>query len=97
MVVAQLNVIFRFEDVVKIMNDGVLALEENANDVQQAAHKERRKKDGKYLLLIHQCVNSNVFEKIIEEEMSKGVWHKLKSLYSGEEKLKRVKLQMMRK
>lgn len=33
--VAQMKVIFRFQDVVEIVNDGVLALEENANNVQQ--------------------------------------------------------------
>lgn len=48
------------------MANGVPALEENVNDVQQVVHKERRKKNGKYLILIHRCVNPNVFEKIVE-------------------------------
>lgn len=47
--------------------------------------------------MIHQRVDSNVFEKIIEEETTKGVWNKLKNLYSGDEKLKRVKLLTPRK
>lgn len=66
-----MKVIFRFQDVTKIVSDGVLALETNVNDVQKATHKEQRKKDGKTLFLIHQCVDPNVFEKIIEEETSK--------------------------
>ncbi|KAI5434178.1 hypothetical protein KIW84_021149 [Lathyrus oleraceus] len=36
-----------------------------------------------------------VFEKIIKEETTKGVWDKLKNLYGGNEKLKSVKLQMV--
>ena len=92
-----MKVIFRFQDVSEIVSDGVPALEVNANDAQQAVHKERRKKDGKGLFLIHQCVDPNVFEKIIEEETAKGAWDKLKSLYGGDEKLKRVKLQTLRK
>lgn len=56
-------------------------MEANANDIQQATHKERKKKDGKCLFLIHQCVDSNVFEKIIEEETTKGTWDKLKSMH----------------
>lgn len=36
----QMKVIFRFQDVAKIVNNGIPALEENANDVQQVAHKE---------------------------------------------------------
>ena len=42
-------------------------------------------------------MDSDVFEKIIEEETTKGVWDKLKNLYGGDEKLKKVKLQMLRK
>lgn len=67
-----MKVIFRFQDMAEIVSDGVPVLEANANDVQKVAHKEQRKKDGKALFLIHQCVDPNMFEKIIEEEMCKG-------------------------
>jgi hypothetical protein len=43
------------------------------------------------------CVDSNIFEKIIEEETAKGVWDTLKKIYGGDEKLKKVKLQALRK
>lgn len=56
----------------EIMSDGVHALEVNANDVQKVEHKEQMKKDGKTIFLIHERVYPNVFEKIIEEETSKG-------------------------
>lgn len=58
---------------------------------------EKRKKYGKCLFLIHQCVDSNIFEKIIEEETSKDVWDTLKKLYGGDEKFNKVKLQALRK
>ena len=92
-----MKVIFRFQDVVEILNDGISQLEVNAMEAQTAAHKDQRKKDGKVLFLIHQCVDCDVFEKIIEEETTKGAWEKLKSLYGGDEKLKKVKLQTLRK
>lgn len=95
--IAQIMIIFRFQDVVEIMYDGVLALEINANDTQKDAHKEQRKKNGKILFLIHQCVKPNIFEKIIEEEITKEARAKLKKLYDGDEKLKRVMLQTLRK
>lgn len=50
--VAQMKFIFKFQGVVEIVNDEVPALEENENDVQQAVHKERTKKDEKGLFLI---------------------------------------------
>ncbi|CAI8595324.1 unnamed protein product [Vicia faba] len=92
-----MKVIFRFQDVVEILNNGVSELETNATEVQKTAYKDQRKKDGKTLFLIHQCVNSDVFEKIIEEETAKGAWEKLKNLYGGDEKLKKVKLQTLMK
>lgn len=63
-----MNVIFKFHDVSEIVNDVVPALEENVKDVQQDAHKEQRKKYGKGLFMIHQCMDPNVFEKIIEKK-----------------------------
>ena len=92
-----MNGIFRFQDVVELLNDGVLELEANATETQKTAHKDQRKKDGKSLFLIHQCVDFDVFEKIIKEETAKGAWEKLKTLYGGDEKLKKVKLQTLMK
>lgn len=88
-----MKIIFKFQDVAEIVSDGVPVLEANANDVQKVAHKEQRNKDGKtFFFLIHLRVDLNVFEKIIDEETSKRAWDKLKNLYGGDEKLKRVKL-----
>ena len=95
--VAQMKVIFRFQDVVEILNDGISELEVDATEAQKAAHKDQRKKDGNARFLIYQCVDCDVFEKIIEEETTKGAWEKLKNLYGGDEKLKKVKLQTLRK
>lgn len=54
------------------------------------------KKDRKTLQLIHQCVDHNVFENIIEEETTKKAQDNLKMLYGGDEKLNRVKLHTLR-
>ena len=95
--VAQIKVIFRFQDVVEILNDGISELEVDATEARKTTHKDQSKKDGKALFLIHQYVDCDVFEKIIEVETTKGAWEKLKSLYDGDEKLKKVKLQTLRK
>lgn len=95
--VTLMNVIFKFQDLSEIMNNGVLKVLVNSDEDQQAVHKEQSKKDRKFLFLIHQCVYPNVFENIIEEESTKGAWDKLKNQYEGDEKLKSVKLQTLRK
>lgn len=58
---------------------------------------ELRKKDEKGLFLIHQCVDTNVFEKIVEQETTKEGWDTLKKLYSGDKMLKKMKLKSLRK
>ncbi|KAI5443369.1 hypothetical protein KIW84_012139 [Lathyrus oleraceus] len=45
--ISLMNVIFRFQDVSEIVNDGVTTLEAYTDDVQKAAHKDQRKKYGK--------------------------------------------------
>ena len=87
---AQMKVIFRFQDVLEIVTDGVEELAANADDAARTQHKELKKKDAKGLFIIHQCVDSNIFEKIIEEETSKGAWDTLKKIYGGDEKLKGI-------
>jgi len=41
-----MKVIFRFQDVVEVVIEGIPALAANATDVQQTAHKDLKKKDG---------------------------------------------------
>lgn len=76
----------------EIVSGGFFALE-----AQRAPHLEMNKKDGKYLFLIHQCVDSNIFENIINQEMDNETFDTLKKLYGGDAKLKKVKLQSLRK
>ena len=42
--IVKMKVILRFQDVVEVVNEGIPALAANATDVQQAAHKELKKK-----------------------------------------------------
>jgi hypothetical protein len=63
-----MKVIFRFQDVLETVTDAVGDLAANADETARTQHKELKKKDAKCLFIIHQCVNSNIFEKIIEKE-----------------------------
>lgn len=46
--------------------------------------------------MIHQCVNPNILDEIVDEETTKGPWDVLKNCYGGGDKLKKVKLQALR-
>ncbi|KAI5405370.1 hypothetical protein KIW84_052232 [Lathyrus oleraceus] len=60
-----MKVIFRFQDVNEIANDEVSILDENADGVQKAAHKDQRNKYGKCMFLKNSCGESiNDLQKI---------------------------------
>ncbi|GAU21786.1 hypothetical protein TSUD_329110 [Trifolium subterraneum] len=65
----KMKVIFGFQEVQELITNGLPALKANANEVQQATHKQLKKKDCKAQFLIHQCVDSANFEKISATSM----------------------------
>lgn len=69
----QMNDIFRFQNVLEIMNNDLSELEIIVIEAQKVFHHELSKKDEKGLFLIHKCMNYNIFNKISEEEITKGV------------------------
>ncbi|KAK2404089.1 hypothetical protein QL285_053465 [Trifolium repens] len=95
--VKQMKVIFTFQEVYEQVNEGVAALPANASEEQRTTFREAKKKDNKGLFLIHQCVDSKVFEKIADEETSKAAWDILQKSYGGDAKVKKVKLQALKR
>ena len=93
----KVKVIFRFQDVVEVVNEGIPTLAANATDVQQASHKDLKKKYGKAMFLMHQSVSNEIFEKIMHYESEKETWDALEKLYAGDGKLKKVWLQALRR
>ena len=91
--IVKMKVIFRFKDVLEVVNKGIPTLAANATDVQQETHKHLKKKDRKAMFLMHQSVNNEIFEKIMHYESAKETWDALEKLNSGDGKLKKVKLQ----
>jgi len=80
--IVKMKVIFKYQDVLDIMNEGVPTLARIATDVQKVAHKDVKNKDGKTMFLIHRCMNGDIFEKIMHYENAKETWDTLEWLYS---------------
>jgi len=55
------------------------------------------KKDAKTLFIIHQCVDADNFQKIRSVDTVKKAWDILEKSYAGDSKLKKVKLQTLRR
>ncbi|KAK2370871.1 putative mitochondrial protein [Trifolium repens] len=93
----RMSVLFGFQDVEDLVKNGYTALAENATEAQQAAFKEVKKRDCKALFLIHQCVDSSNFEKISSATSSKQAWDILINAHGGANKVKKVRLQSLRR
>lgn len=92
-----MRVIFNVQDVSEYVAEGLQSVVENATDAQKATYKEAKKKDQKTLFYIHQCVEANVFDKIAHVTISKKAWDMLKKYYGGDSKVKKARLQSLRK
>ena len=55
------------------------------------------KRDAKALFIIHQCVNADNFQKIRSIDTAKKTWDTLEKSYARDSKLKKVKLQTLRR
>ncbi|GAU40215.1 hypothetical protein TSUD_397430 [Trifolium subterraneum] len=95
--VKQMKVIFIVQEVDEQVNTVLDPLPANATEKQRTTFREAQKKDSKALFLIHQCVDSKVFEKIAYATTSKDAWDILQKSYGGDAKVKKVKLQALKR
>ncbi|XP_019435024.1 PREDICTED: uncharacterized protein LOC109341542 [Lupinus angustifolius] len=72
-------------------------LGEDDTEIQISNFRECKKRDCKTLFLIHQCVDEANFEKISSAKTAKEAWENLEISYAGAEKVKKVKLQTLRR
>jgi gag-polypeptide of LTR copia-type len=63
---------------------------------QIAALQKKRKDDQRALSIIHQGVDDDMFEKITNETRAKDAWEILRNSAVGAEKVKKVRLQILR-
>ena len=80
-----------------IISTDVIPLETNPTEAHKATHREQMKKDDKAIFLIHQCVDSNVLEKIIDYETTKEAWDVLATTYASDKQTKKVRLMALRR
>ncbi|KAI0529711.1 hypothetical protein KFK09_002268 [Dendrobium nobile] len=64
---------------------------------QKDSLRDSRKRDKKALFLIYQALDDDGFEKISIATSAKQAWEKLQVSYNGEEKVKKVRLQTLRR
>jgi hypothetical protein len=96
----QMRALFGFQDLWELITDGYKepTVEEEAEYTadEKKTLKEQRKKDKKALFLLYQALDESTFKKVAEAMTSKQAWEILASIFKGDERVKRVRLQSLR-
>ncbi|XP_068477375.1 uncharacterized protein [Phaseolus vulgaris] len=90
-------ILFDYHELWDVVESGVSALGDNATEAQRVAYRDQKKKDNKTLYLIHQGMNDETFEQIEGATTASEVWIILSTNYKGDDKIKRVRLQTLRR
>ncbi|XP_019455127.1 PREDICTED: uncharacterized protein LOC109356254 [Lupinus angustifolius] len=93
----QMKVLFNFQEVNEAVENELVVPGPEATEIQRNMFKEAKKKDNKALFLLHQCVDDTHFEKIQNAITAKDAWDILTRSHSGGDKIKKVKLQTLRR
>lgn len=93
----QLKVILGFQDVWELVTNVVEKIGDDATEAQNSVHKVLKKKDCKTQFILHQCVETANIEKIGLASSTKEAWEILQKAYAGAYKLKKVRLQTLRR
>jgi len=95
-----MRALFGFQDLWEVVTDGFTepTEEEEAKYTadEKKALKEQRKKDKKALFLLYQELDEPTFEKVAKATTSKQAWEILASIFKGDERVRRVRLQTLR-
>jgi hypothetical protein len=95
-----MRVLLGFQDLWEVITDGFTEpIEEEEAEYtadEKKALKEQRKKDKKALFLLYQGLDEPTFEKVAKATTSKQAWEILASIFKGDERVRRVRLQTLR-
>lgn len=92
-----MKVVFRYQGALDVIRSGVTPPDASPTETARETHREQMKKDDKAIYFLHQCVDSNVLEKIIEYETAKEAWDVLATTYADDRQTKKVKLMALRR
>jgi len=88
--------LYNYHELWDVVESGVSALADNATEAQRVAHHDQ-KKNKKVLYLIHQGMNDEMLEQIEGATIASEAFIILSTNYKGDDKIKRVCLQTLRR
>ncbi|XP_027936118.1 uncharacterized protein LOC114191132 [Vigna unguiculata] len=93
----KMEAILGFQEIDEIVKVGFKEPPKNADEGAKTTYKEMKKLDCKARVLAHQCIGAPIFQKISKVVTTKEVWEILQNGYGNSGKMKKVKLQSLRR
>jgi len=93
----KMDVILGFQEIDEVVKVGFKEPPKNADEEVKKTYKGMKKLDCKARVLLHQCVAAPIFQKISKALTAKEVWEILQNGYGNFGKMKKVKLQSLRR
>ncbi|XP_026409890.1 uncharacterized protein LOC113304986 [Papaver somniferum] len=95
----QMENIFTYQEVWDIVKDGYVEPVEGAvvEEAAQTLLTENIKKNFKATYIIHQGIHESLMERVIYIKQAKAAWDGLVSYYTGSDKVKKVRLQTLKR
>ena len=96
---SQMELFFKIMEYTEVVINGFTEPEDITN-LTQAQREElirNRKKDCRALMYIYGAIDSEVYEKIAHVSTAKEAWDSLINTYVGRDKVKKVRLQTLRR
>jgi len=93
----KMEAILGFQEIDEIVKVGFKEPPKNADEGAKKTYKEMKKLDCKARVLVHQCIGAPIFQKISKVVTTKEVWEILQNGYGNSGKMKKVKLQSLRR
>ncbi|XP_052724613.1 uncharacterized protein LOC128194056 [Vigna angularis] len=89
--------ILGFQEVDDVVKKGLQEPLKGDTKQVKKQYKENRRLDCKARMLLHQCVSSTIFQKVLKATTAKEVWDILQDGYGNSGKVKKIRLQSLQR
>ncbi|XP_017406857.2 uncharacterized protein LOC108320025 [Vigna angularis] len=93
----KMDAILGYQEVDEVVKKGLKEPTKGDSEEVKKIYKENKKLDCKARMLIHQCVSPAIFQKISKAATAKEAWDILKEGYGNSGKIKKVRLQSLKR
>ncbi|XP_014495023.1 uncharacterized protein LOC106756941 [Vigna radiata var. radiata] len=92
-----MEAILGFQEVDEVVRSGIQEPMKDDTEAVKKLYRENRRLDCKARMLLHQCISPAIFQKVSKANTAKEVWDILQDGYGNSGKVKKVRLQSLKR